>query len=297
MKTTNALKTQEKVIRYFEESGMDYGAWSRSFNMHFGYYKAGLNPFKREQLLDQLNQEVLDRLQLCKEEPARVLDLGCGLGATARYIARRHPMAFIRGLTITPWQVEYGNELSRKENLAGRVILKEANFCDMPVASNGVEAAYALESACYASGDAKEALIWELARVLNPAGRFEIANGIRKHSRPLPNWLEGIYRRNLKCWALDELSDIEAMKTMLRKAGFKKVRVEEISWRVAPSFMHIPFVTIQFLWRYWRKNGHLNLSTERWNNVKAPLFGMLMGLSRKHFGYYIISGHKASNSF
>ncbi|MEO1517316.1 MAG: methyltransferase domain-containing protein [Bacteroidota bacterium] len=288
----NAPKTHEEIIRYFEEAGMDYGAWSPNFNMHFGYYKAGLNPFRRESLLDQLNEEVRLRLQLPLEEESLTLDLGCGLGATARYMARRHPKAFVHGLTITPWQVTQGQKLNHASGLEQRVFLEEADFCELPVDDEMADACYAVESACYAEGADKAPLVQEMARCLRKGGRFVIADGFRKHSRPLPGWLEKIYRANLRCWALKDLADIEAMKTRLRKAGFHRIVVEDVSWRIAPSFLHIPIVSLKFLWQQWRKNGSLRLSAERWNNVKAPLLGMLMGLCRTHFSYYLISGQK-----
>ena len=34
--------------RYYEEAGPDYAAWSPHFNMHFGFFRWGMNPFNRE---------------------------------------------------------------------------------------------------------------------------------------------------------------------------------------------------------------------------------------------------------
>jgi hypothetical protein len=34
------------------------------------------------------------------------------------------------------------------------------------------------------------------------------------------------------------------------------------------------------------------MKKERWHNVYAPLLGMLVGLFRKKFGYYLITGEK-----
>ena len=42
------------IIQYYSEAGMDYEPWSRQFNMHFGYYRFGNNPFNREQMLDEM---------------------------------------------------------------------------------------------------------------------------------------------------------------------------------------------------------------------------------------------------
>ena len=89
--------------QYYSEAGPDYAAWSREFNMHFGYYRAGSNPLHREAMLEQMNAEVLARLQLGTNEEPRLLDLGCGLGATLRSIARCLPRALLLGLTRVPW--------------------------------------------------------------------------------------------------------------------------------------------------------------------------------------------------
>ena len=37
--------------RYYEEAGPDYAAWSPGFNMHFGFFRWGMNPFHREAML------------------------------------------------------------------------------------------------------------------------------------------------------------------------------------------------------------------------------------------------------
>ncbi len=292
MITTQQTSTQQKIIHYFEGAGLDYYYWDQAFNMHFGYYKAGMNPFNRPSLLNQMNQEVVNRLQLHQYFEPKVLDLGCGLGAASRYMAEENPEAQFLGFTITPWQVDFGNELSREQNFSDRVLLYQSDYADLPIADESAEAAFAMESACYARGRNKEDFIQELYRVLKPGGRFVINDGFRKHSGPLPRWLDKAYQKNLDCWALTELADVHAFVKMLRKVGFQNIKVEDTSWRVAPSFAHIPFVSLRFYLDIWRKGDLKNLDQERKNNVLAPIRGMLMGLSRRHFGYYIISGEK-----
>jgi hypothetical protein len=51
-----------KVVTYYEDTGLDYGEWSKEFNMHFGFYRLWMNPFKREPMLELMNQQVLDNL-------------------------------------------------------------------------------------------------------------------------------------------------------------------------------------------------------------------------------------------
>jgi hypothetical protein len=47
--------------RYYEEAGPDYAAWSANFNMHFGYFRWGMNPFDREAMLEEMNRQIFDR--------------------------------------------------------------------------------------------------------------------------------------------------------------------------------------------------------------------------------------------
>lgn len=67
------------LVTYYTEAGMDYRAWSRNFNMHFGFYRWGMNPLALESMLEEMSQQVFRRLAL--QDGMKVLDLGCGLGA------------------------------------------------------------------------------------------------------------------------------------------------------------------------------------------------------------------------
>lgn len=294
MLATIQLTARQKIVHYFEGAGLDYYYWDKAFNMHFGYFKPGMNPFDRPALLDQLNREVMQRLALEQHVEPMVLDLGCGLGAASRFMAKVRSDAFFSGFTITPWQVSFGNQLTKEEGLENRVTLYESDFARLPLGNNSAEAAFALESACYARGDDKADLIRELYRVLKPGGRFVIADGFRKHANPLPGWLNTVYRKNMDCWALTDLADIRQFAAALKKAGFCKVQVEDISWRVAPSFAHIPFVTLRFYLDVWKRKEAGHLDRERKNNALAPVLGMIMGLCRRHFSYYLVSGEKQS---
>ena len=116
--------------QYYSEAGPDYAAWSREFNMHFGYYRAGSNPLHREAMLEQMNAEVLSRLQLGANEEPRLLDLGCGLGATLRSIASCLPRALLLGLTRVPWQVERARALNESAGCSERVRVMEGDYED-----------------------------------------------------------------------------------------------------------------------------------------------------------------------
>jgi len=114
--------------QYYREAGPDYAAWSREFNMHFGYYRVPANPLRREAMLEQMNAEVLARLHLDATDAPHLLDLGCGLGATLRSFARHLPSATLLGLTRVPWQVERARALNEAAGCGPRVCVIEDNY-------------------------------------------------------------------------------------------------------------------------------------------------------------------------
>ncbi|MEO7306417.1 MAG: methyltransferase domain-containing protein [Ferruginibacter sp.] len=285
-------KVYSNIQDYYNIAGPDYEAWSPNFNMHFGYCKYFTDIFSLEKMLNRMNDEVLNRLQLPPGKAIKIADLGCGVGTVARHTAKKYADAHITGTTIVDYQVEKGNEFIEKEKLAGRVDLVKDNFEHSSFGDADFDFVYALESACHAGGSSKELFVSEMARVLKAGGRFCIADGFLKHDKKLPWLFNKIYRKIIDCWALPCFGNLEEFKSMLAKYGLTAIKTEEISMRIAPSVAYVPWTCIKFfVTELWRKKS-FKLKKERWNNVIAPVLGMILGLYRKHFGYYIISGTK-----
>src|SRR5689334_14051420 len=125
---TPVIAPQIGLEQYYSEAGPDYAAWSREFNMHFGYYRAGANPLNRESLLEQMNAEVLARLNVKDVPQPSLLDLGCGLGATLRSFARHLPHARLSGITRVPWQVEHAQNLNDAAGCGERVRVLQGDY-------------------------------------------------------------------------------------------------------------------------------------------------------------------------
>jgi hypothetical protein len=48
--------SEDGIVDYYTRAGEDYAAWSRGLNMHFGYWRKGINPFRLESMLEAMNQ-------------------------------------------------------------------------------------------------------------------------------------------------------------------------------------------------------------------------------------------------
>jgi MPBQ/MSBQ methyltransferase len=282
----------ERVIDFYEEAVRDYEHWSRGFNMHLGFYRRGMNPFDREGMLEQLNLEVARRLRLSSGDPSFLIDLGCGVGAIARSVARNYPDAIVKGITITPSQVEIAAKLNVDEDLQNRIEVIKGNYTALPFDEGTADGVWAVESACYAEGAAKEDLIVEMARVLKTGGRFVVADCFVMHPEKKFNTFVGkCYSAACRNWELSEMPTLDHVVKALERHGFQDVVVEDISWRTAPSLAHAPFAVLTFIIKKILAGERLKQASI--NNLKASLLALALGSSRSKFSYCLISGTRA----
>jgi cyclopropane fatty-acyl-phospholipid synthase-like methyltransferase len=277
--------------QYYSEAGPDYAAWSREFNMHFGYYRAGANPLGREAMLEQMNVEVLARLHLDDTAAPRLLDLGCGLGATLRSFARRLPQACLVGLTRVAWQVERAQALNSAASCGERVRVIEGDYEDTALPGGSYDGVYALESSCHAHGADKGALLAEAHRLLRRGGRLVIADGFLAGGRFASELQQRIYRKLCECWVIEELGQLHLFTARLEQLGFVDITAENLQLRVAPSVAHIPWVTLKFLLRDVAF-GKRKMTRPRWNNVLAPVLLPLVSAPLGPMTYCMITAAK-----
>jgi MPBQ/MSBQ methyltransferase len=283
---------QISLEQYYSEAGPDYGAWSRDFNMHFGYYRAGMNPLDRETMLEQMNAEVLTRLQLEGIAQPHLLDLGCGLGATLRSFARHLPNAKLFGVTRVPWQVEQARALNEAAGCGQRIRLIESDYEDTSLLPQcSYDCVYALESSCHAHGADKGALLRQAYRLLRPGGHLVVADGFLARRSFVSRLQERIYRKLCECWVIEELAQLHRFTARLEQLGFREITVEHLQMRVAPSVLHIPWVTVKFLVTDV-VCGERAMTRARWNNVIAPLLLPLVSAPLGPMTYCMITATK-----
>jgi SAM-dependent methyltransferase len=105
-----------------------------------------------------------------------LLDLGCGIGGPARFLARRYGCR-VTGIDLTPEYVQVAESLTRRVGLDQQVSFRVGSVTALPFAEASFDAATLLHVGMNIAD--KEKLCAEAARVLRPGGVFAIYDVMR----------------------------------------------------------------------------------------------------------------------
>ena len=122
----------------------------------------------------EATQALLEQVEITP--PTRVLDIGCGLGGTARFIAS-HFGAHVTGIDLTPAYVDVANKLSEMVELDGKTMFLQASALKLPFEDDSFDMAVMLHVGM--NIEDKSTMFSEAARVLAPGGIFALFDIMR----------------------------------------------------------------------------------------------------------------------
>ena len=99
----------------------------------------------------------------------RVLDVGCGLGGTARHLADQYGCRVV-GIDLTAEYVSVGRKLTERVGLDDKIQLHQASALDLPFDDNSFDVAWTEHVQMNIAN--KHRFYSEIARVLKPGGRL-----------------------------------------------------------------------------------------------------------------------------
>ncbi len=156
--------------------------------------------------------EELARL-LAPHAEAHVLDVGCGIGGPARYLAYHHHCR-VTGLDLTPEFIAAAESLTVRTGLADRVSFRQGDATALPFADGSFDAVWT-QNAVMNIAD-RPRLYAEIARVLKPGGRLAMQDVMQGPAGP-PLFPVPWAREP----AISFLLTPEATRAMLEAAGFQ----------------------------------------------------------------------------
>lgn len=186
-----------------------------------------------------------------------VLDLGCGVGASLCYLAKRVPIRGT-GVTLSPVQARLAQQRIAAEALSDRVRVLEGDFAMLPDAVDRAHVAYAIESFVHAP--APERFFAEAARVIVPGGLLVICDDVRRETSDpaAPRMIEQ-FRHG---WHVNTLLTADQLRAMAAAAGFEHVSTEDLTpaldiGRARDRFIDLLAVSCGWLPFVWRRADYL----------------------------------------
>jgi ubiquinone/menaquinone biosynthesis C-methylase UbiE len=156
-------------------------------------------------------RKLIEELGFVAED--HVLDVGCGLGGAARFVASSFGTR-VSGIDLVQEYVETGNALCGWVQLADRISLREGSALDLPFEDETFDGGYMLHVGM--NIEDKGRLFEEIARVLKPGARFGVYDIMRQAEGelafPVP-WAAGA--------DTNQLGTIEQYKEALLHTGFR----------------------------------------------------------------------------
>lgn len=126
-------------------------------------------------------------LNLCHlDATSRVLDVGCGGGNTACFIAE-HYGAPVQGIDLSEVMIARAKERARRQGLEGKVALRVADAFELPFDDNAFDVVILESVLTPLPGDKGKALA-EMVRVVRPGGRIGANESTVDPSAPM-EWL------------------------------------------------------------------------------------------------------------
>ncbi|CAM9226359.1 unnamed protein product, partial [Ectocarpus sp. 8 AP-2014] len=116
--------------------------------------------------------------------PKKVLDVGCGVGGTSRYLAKKlGPETSVTGITLSPKQVERATQLAEEQGVPNAKF-QVTNALDMTFEDESFDLVWACESGEHMPDKGK--YIEEMTRVLKPGGQLVVATWCQRDNSTMP---------------------------------------------------------------------------------------------------------------
>ena len=166
---------------------------------------------------------------------SKVLDVGCGIGGSARILARDYNLDVV-GISISPAQIARATELT-PQGLCCRFEVMDA--LDLQMADHSFDAVWSVEAGPHMPD--KQRYADELLRVLKPGGSLAVADWNRRDPSDgaMTKTERRVMRQLLNQWAHPEFASIAGFQKNLETSRYSQGGISTDDWSQAtlPSWI------------------------------------------------------------
>ncbi len=277
---TEEATSKSRISAYYDDTVVDYGAWSKEGYLHFGYWRPWLNPFVRRPMLEEMNRFIFDHLRLASFDSGAIADMGCGVGAVSRFGSRLFPVLDFHAVTISPGQVAEAQQRHAGE----RVTYYCSDYHRLPLQDASMDGVFYLESLCHSTQP--ESALSEAVRVLKPGGRIVLTDGfLTKPLERTSKLFQYVVTSVAHNWAVPMFHEIGKARRWNCDGQLKLVEDVECGWRLGPSALHAAHLT---LIHFFKLAIRRQVTAWQWKHLVASGFTIVLGLYRTNFRYHLL---------
>jgi tocopherol O-methyltransferase len=238
----------EKVADHYDELDRFYrGIWGE--HVHHGLWHSGRE--SPEQAVEQLIEAVVQPLGILGGES--LCDVGCGYGATSRYVARKYD-ARVTGVTISQAQYDYARSVSSDQGNPQYLL---QNWESNRFADESFDGIVSIE--CLSHILNKTRFFEEIRRVLRP-GRRAVATVWLASEQATPRQNRRLLEPICREGCLPGMGTRSEYEELMERVGLRLVDYEDLSSRVSRTW--------QICAR--RACGRLLTSLDAWRFLLSP---------------------------
>lgn len=209
----------------------------------------------------------------------KVLDAGCGVGSTSRFLARQYG-ANVLGITPVAGQVAQATKLTVQQGLSDLAQFEQKDYLDTGYPEASFDVVLAQESVCHSNN--KRGFLAEAFRVLRPGGRLVIAEYFHFDGQPRSTRDEAIVQSWYRGWAMPDLAVGNDFKAWAAESGFTNVQLDDVTEHVRPSLRRLHRITVslypgELVLRTLRlrsavQHGNVKASRDQWRALQRGLW-------------------------
>lgn len=239
--TSSVEALREGIAEFYNETS---GLWEEIWgdHMHHGFY----DPDSSVQLSDSGHREAQIRMieesirfagvtEEDEKRIKRVVDVGCGIGGSSRYLASKFGAECI-GITLSPFQAKRANDLAAAQSLSHKVSFQVADALEQPFEDGKFDLVWSMESGEHMPDKVK--FVKELVRVAAPGGRIIIVTWCHRNlsqvEETLQPWEQDLLNKICKTFYLPAWCSTSDYVQLLQSHSLQDIKCADWSENVAP---------------------------------------------------------------